>query len=43
MWLTRDLEDSQELQKVRVENKRPSGITEGIQQYIVDEVIDSIY
>ena len=43
MWLTRDLEDSLELQKDQVKNKRPSGISEGTQQYIVDKEIDSIY
>ena len=42
MWLTRDHEDSLELQKDQVENKRPSGISEGTQQYIVDKEIDSI-
>ena len=43
MWLTRDHEDSLELQKHQVENKRPLGISEGTQQYIVDKEIDSIY
>ena len=43
MWLTRDLEDSLELQKDQVENKKPSGISGGTQQYIVDKEIDSIY
>ena len=43
MWLSRDLEDSLELQKDKVNNKRPDGISYDNEQYIVDIEIDLIY